>query len=102
MFRMRQRTVSVVVGLILAVLSGHGLIVHRAFAETPLPIKIGYQSSSSDDWLLFAARELKLFEKVGLAPEYVPFIAGPPMIAAAKNRSIDVAIVKILPYLGGL
>ncbi|MEX5220009.1 MAG: ABC transporter substrate-binding protein [Nitrospiraceae bacterium] len=99
---MRKRTVSVVVGLIFTVLSGPGLSAHLAFAEPPLPIKIGYQSSSSDDWLLFAARELKLFEKTGLAPEYVPFIAGPPMIAAAKNRSIDVAIVKILPFMSGL
>ena len=71
-------------------------------ARPLLPIKIGYQSTSSDDWLLFAARDLKLFEKAGLAPEYIPFIAGPPMSEAAKNKNIDVAIVKILPFLSGL
>jgi len=48
----------------------------QTFAETRLPIKIGYQSTSSDDWLFLAARDLKLFEKAGLAPEYVPFVAG--------------------------
>ena len=51
---------------------------------------------------MFAARDLKLFEKVGLAPEYIPFDAGPPMIAAAKSKSIDVAIVKTMPFLNGL
>ncbi|MET0513894.1 MAG: NrtA/SsuA/CpmA family ABC transporter substrate-binding protein [Nitrospiraceae bacterium] len=74
----------------------------QTFAETRLPIKIGYQSTSSDDWLFLAARDLKLFEKAGLAPEYVPFVAGPPMLEATKNGNIDVAIVKILPFLTGL
>ncbi|HEX2056667.1 MAG TPA: NrtA/SsuA/CpmA family ABC transporter substrate-binding protein, partial [Nitrospiraceae bacterium] len=73
-----------------------------AYAEPRLPIKIGYQSTSSDDWLFFAARDLKLFEKVGLAPEYVPFVAGPPMIDEARSGHIDVAIVKVLPFLSAL
>jgi ABC-type nitrate/sulfonate/bicarbonate transport system substrate-binding protein len=91
-----------VIGMIFVLSLGYGLDAPRAFAESLLPIKIGYQSTASDDWLLLAARELKLFEKAGLAPEYVPFIAGPPMIAAAKTQMIDVAIVKILPFLSGL
>jgi hypothetical protein len=32
----------------------------QASAQTPLPITIGYQSSSADDWLLYVARDLKL------------------------------------------
>ncbi len=80
---------------------GSGLPAPQALAETPLPLKIGYQSTSADDWLLFAARDLKLFERVGLALQYFPFDAGPPMIAAAMNKSIDVAIVKTVPFLIG-
>jgi ABC-type nitrate/sulfonate/bicarbonate transport system substrate-binding protein len=34
--------------------------------QSPLPIMIGYQSIP--DWLLFVAKDLKLFEKAGLAP----------------------------------
>jgi hypothetical protein len=40
------------------------------------------------DWLLFVARDRKLLEKAGLAPTYVTFAAGPPMIAAAQNGSL--------------
>ena len=99
---MRNSTVLMVLTVMFISASAHEWIAPQAFAEPLLPVKIGYQSTSSDDWLLFAARDLKLFEKAGLAPEYIPFIAGPPMIAAAKNKSIDVAIVKILPFLSGL
>jgi ABC-type nitrate/sulfonate/bicarbonate transport system substrate-binding protein len=99
---MRKRTVLVIIGLMFAISIGSRLGVPEAFAETRLPIKIGYQSTSSDDWLFLAARDLKLFEKTGLAPEYVPFVAGPPMLAAANSGKIDVAIVKILPFLSGL
>lgn len=99
---MRNSTVLMVLTVMFISTRAHEWITPQAFAEPMLPVKIGYQSTSSDDWLLFAARDLKLFEKAGLAPEYIPFIAGPPMIAAAKNKSIDVAIVKILPFLSGL
>jgi taurine transport system substrate-binding protein len=99
---MCKSTVLVVLGMMFVLSRGHGLGAPQAFAETPLPIKIGYQSTSSDDWLLFVARDQKLFEKAGLAPEFIPFIAGPPMIEAAKSKSIDVAIVKVIPFLSGL
>jgi ABC-type nitrate/sulfonate/bicarbonate transport system substrate-binding protein len=89
-------------GTLLMISAGHGRHGFSAYAESRLPIKIGYQSTSSDDWLFFAARDLKLFEKVGLAPQYIPFVAGPPMIAAAQSGTIDVAILKVLPFLSGL
>ena len=82
------------------------LVVGMAFkapwasAQAPLPIRIGYQATA--DWLLFTARELKLFERVGLAPTYVKFVAGAPMIAAAESKSIDVATVGTVPFLMGL
>jgi aliphatic sulfonates family ABC transporter substrate-binding protein len=69
-------------------------------AQTPVPITIGYQDIA--DWLLFVARDLKLFEKEGLAPTYVKFIAGRPMIAAAQEKSIDVADLGSVPFLIGL
>jgi aliphatic sulfonates family ABC transporter substrate-binding protein len=66
----------------------------------PLPIKIGYQAVAS--WLLFGARSLKLYEKAGLAPTFVKFTAGAPMIAAAQSQSIDVAMVGTVPFLAGV
>jgi hypothetical protein len=83
---MRRSTVLVVIGMTVLFSMRSGLAAPPALAETLLPLKIGYQSSSSDDWLLFAARDLKLFKRVGLALEYTRFNAGPPMVEAAKNR----------------
>jgi aliphatic sulfonates family ABC transporter substrate-binding protein len=68
--------------------------------QAPLPIKIGYQAVAS--WLLFGARALKLYEKAGLAPTFVKFTAGAPMIAAAQSQSIDVAMVGTVPFLAGV
>ena len=97
---MRRSTVRVVIGMTLVLSVGSAFTAPRALAENPLPIKIGYQATA--DWLLFTARELKLFEKVGLAPTYVKFVAGAPMIAAAENKSIDVSTAASVPFLLGL
>src|SRR5262245_19418006 len=99
---MRRGMIRVVIGMTSVLSMGSGLNAPQTLAETLLPLKIGYQSTSADDWLLFGARDLKLFERAGLAPEYIPFDAGPPMIAAATSKNIDVAIVKTAPFLSGL
>lgn len=87
--------------MIISVLSvGSAFANPPASAQTPLPITIGYQPSP--DWLLFVARDLKLFEKAGLTPTYLKFEAGLPMIKAAQSKSIDVAMVGSVPFLIGL
>lgn len=87
--------------MILFVLTAGAVIAHSpASAQTPLPIRIGYQSNT--DWLLFVARDLKLFEKAGLAPTFVKFAAGPPMISAAQEKRIDVTTVGCVPFILGL
>ena len=97
---MRKSTMLVVIGMTVLLSVGSALTAPRALAESPLPIKIGYQTVA--DWLLFVARDQKLFEKVGLAPTYVKFIAGAPMILAAGSGSIDVASTGSVPFLIGL
>ena len=98
---MRHKSTVPLLLIILFVLSVGSVIVHsRASAQTPLPITIGYQSNT--DWLLFVARDLKLFEKAGLVPTFVKFVAGPPMIEAARGKSIDVTTVGCVPFLLGL
>jgi taurine transport system substrate-binding protein len=97
---MRRRRVPVLLGIMFLLVVGLALRAPRALAQAPLPITIGYQATA--DWLLFTARELKLFERMGLAPTYVKFVAGVPMIAAAERKSIDVATVGSVPFLTGL
>lgn len=69
-------------------------------ARGPLPMTIGFQSNT--DWLLLVARDLQLFERAGLRPNFVKFVAGPPMIAAAREQGIDVASIGSVPFINGL
>ena len=98
---MRRITVLMVIGVAAVLCAGSGaMTAPRALAQGRLPITIGYQEKP--DWLLFVARDLKLFEKAGLAPTFLKFIAGPPMIAAMQNGSIDLASVGSEAFLIGL
>jgi len=97
---MRRITVLMVVGMTVLLFAGGAFTAPRALAQRSLPITIGYQETP--DWLFFAARELKLFEKAGLAPTYVKFSGGPPMIGAAQNGSIDLASVGSVAFVIGL
>lgn len=97
---MRRGTVPVVLRILIALSVGSVFAAPQALAQTPLPITIGYQSNVN--WLLFVARDLKLFEKAGLAPTYVKFVAGAPMIEAAQGKSIDVTDIGIVPFLIGM
>jgi aliphatic sulfonates family ABC transporter substrate-binding protein len=96
----RRSWVLAFVAATLVVSVGPVFAAPQAPAQTPLPIAIGYQATA--DWLLLVARDLKLFEKAGLAPIYVTFEAGAPMIAAAQGKSIDVADLGSVPFLIGL
>lgn len=88
--------------LILLLLPGLGAVQANppSAARSPLPMTIGFQSNT--DWLLLVARDLHLFEKAGLRPAFVKFVAGPPMIAAAQEKSIDVASIGSVPFINGL
>jgi aliphatic sulfonates family ABC transporter substrate-binding protein len=97
---MHRRAVLLLIGMTVVVSAGSVFTRLRASAETLLPITIGYQTNI--DWLPLVARDLKLFEKAGLAPAYVKFLAGPPMIAAAQSGSIDLASIGSVPFLIGL
>lgn len=60
-----------------------------AASSEPIPIRIGLPITNY--WPAYIARDLKLFEKVGLKPEFYGFQTGAPLIAAMKSGSIDVA-----------
>ena len=81
------------------VLAGDALRGGPAMAQGK-PLTIGYQEQP--DWLLFAARELRMFEKAGLSPSFIKFEAGPPMIEAIKTGAIDLASLGSVAFLIGL
>ena len=58
-------------------------------AAAPIPINIGLPISNY--WPAYIARDLKLFEQVGLQPKFVSFTTGSPLIAGMKSGSLDVA-----------
>jgi len=96
-----RKSAALLILMILFVLSVGSVSANPpASAQAQLPITIGYQDIA--DWLLFVARDLKLFEKAGLSPTYVKFVAGRPMIAAAQEKRIDVADLGSVPCLIGL
>ena len=97
---MRRFARLMVVGLTVVLFAVGAFTAPRAWAQRSLPITIGYQDTP--DWLFFVARDLKLFEKAGLAPSYVKFPGGPPMIAATQNGSIDLASVGSVAFVVGL
>ena len=69
-------------------------------AEKALPVRIGIQAQPS--WLLYTARELKFFEKAGLAPTYIRITTGAQAIAAMASKSIDIASPGITPFAAGI
>lgn len=71
---MPVRAMRSVLAIILILSAGSVFASHQALAQTPLAITIGYQSTAN--WLLFVARDHKLFEKAGLAPAWVKFDGG--------------------------
>lgn len=60
-----------------------------ATPAAPIPVNIGLPTSNY--WPAYIARDLKLFEKVGLAPNFFMFQSGAPLIAGMKSGSLDVA-----------
>jgi ABC-type nitrate/sulfonate/bicarbonate transport system substrate-binding protein len=87
------------IGSLAAALAGPGLAGGPAAAQGR-PIVVGYQEQP--DWLMFVARDYKLFEKAGLSPTFVKFDAGPPMIEAVRQGSLNLASVGSMAFLIGL
>lgn len=58
-------------------------------ADAPIPVRIGHPQANY--WPLYLARELKLYERVGLAPSFHAFTTGQPLIAGMKSGDLDVA-----------
>lgn len=54
-----------------------------------IPINVGLPISNY--WPAYVARDLKLYEQVGLEPKYFSFTTGAPLIAGMKSGSLDVA-----------
>ncbi|MBJ7310524.1 ABC transporter substrate-binding protein [Rugamonas sp. CCM 8940] len=60
-------------------------------AATPAPIAVNIGYPRANYWPLYVARDLKLFEQVGLEPRFSAFTTGAPLMEGMKNGSLDVA-----------
>jgi len=65
-----------------------------------MAIRIGYQPGTAPRF--FVARDQQFFQKAGLAPDYVKFISGPPMLAALQSEDVDVAFMTTPPAIFAL
>ena len=92
---MKRRFVLKGTGLLAATLAGGA----GPAAAQGRPIVIGYQEQP--DWLLFVARDFKLFEKAGLQPTFIKFGGGPQMVEEMRAGRLDLASVgSVSPYIG--
>ena len=64
--------------------------VGQAWAQQPIPVRIAWQPYNAV--IFYTARDNKLFERVGLQPQYIRFSAGPPQFAALRSESVDVGL----------
>ncbi len=63
------------------------------------PIRIAWQPDPNVP--LYLARDKKWFEQEGLQPEYIKFLAAPPMFAALQSGSVDIADMGLAPAIIG-
>lgn len=59
-------------------------------AQPPVVVRIAWQPYNAV--IFYTARDLKIFERVGLQPQYTRFTAGPPQFAAFQSESVDVGL----------
>ena len=84
-------------------LTGLSAVIGCAEAQTTgaaVPIKIGWQPAPV--YRMYAAQKLGAFERAGLAPTFIKFAAGPPMLAAFQTKDIDVTFMGSAPFVIGL
>lgn len=95
-----HRVLATVVGALLVAIPLTSIgIDNDARAQETLPIRIAWQPDPNAP--LYLAREKKQFEKEGLRPEYVKFLAAPPMFAALQSGSVDIADMGLAPAIIG-
>ena len=90
---MRRNLGIIVVILLLAV------VVGEASAQQPIPVRIAWQPYNAV--IFYTARDHKLFERVGLQPQYTRFTAGPPQFAAFRSESVDVGLFGTAAMVAG-
>lgn len=77
------------IGIIVAIVL-FAAVVGEAIAQQPIPIRIAWQPYNAV--IFYTARDHKLFERVGLQPQYIRFTAGPPQFAAFRSESVDLGL----------
>jgi aliphatic sulfonates family ABC transporter substrate-binding protein len=73
--------------------------VDQAGAQQPIPVRVAWQPYNAV--IFYMARDNKLFERVGLQPQYTRFTAGPPQFAAFRSESVDVGLFGTAAMVAG-
>jgi len=77
--------VALAFAMLLAVSCPHGTA--RASQEL---LKFNYGMPTADYFTVYVARELGLYERAGLEPNFYSFSSGAPLLAGLKSESLDV------------
>lgn len=85
-----------VIAMIVLVAAGG---VDQAGAQQPIPVRVAWQPYNAV--IFYMARDNKLFERVGLQPQYTRFTAGPPQFAAFRSESVDVGLFGTAAMVAG-
>jgi len=80
-----RRNLGIMVGILLL-----AAVVGEVGAQQPVPVRVAWQPYNAV--IFYTARDHKLFERVGLQPQYTRFTAGPPQFAAFRSESVDVGL----------
>lgn len=72
----------------------------NAQSGEPIKVRIGWQPA--EELNFFIARDAKLFEQEGLAPEFLRFNAGPPMLAALRSGELDIGYMGSPPAVAAI
>src|SRR5690242_3055132 len=99
-FCMSSVAASLIVTAVVLVSTAMFVRLGEAQTSAPIPIKIGWQPAPI--YRMYAAQKLGYFERAGVAPTFIKFAAGPPMLAAFQTKDIDVTFMGSAPFVAGL
>lgn len=74
-----------------------GCIASAVAQTAQVPVRIAWQMDPNAP--LYLARDKQMFEEAGIQPEYIKFLAAPPMFAALQSGSVDIADMGLAPAI---
>ncbi len=99
MLYMRQKTLAVIVGLVVIVIALFAFVRTQKPAPIERTVKIGYFNQHLGSVPLFLAEQKGLFAKHGVKVELVPIASSNQATDALVRNDIDLGIISMIPVL---